>query len=241
MLGFIKKYSAFFAAFIFIHTVQGVFANNTITPVVNFNVDFRSMHVWRGIATSTTPTLEPSVTFTKNNYTTGIWAAQSIGGNYSEIDIYFNYEFRNFSFAVYDYYCPTSFIGEDEFTDFNEFTTKHTLELDIAYHGSPELPFHLLVATMVYGDDKNPETLDNYYSTYFEIGYNTHIKQSNVQLFMGFNVFSGYYGEKVGIVNAGLTTINHLKIANNRIVPFQASIITNPMNKHLYLVFGFSL
>lgn len=241
MQRFFSKYKNTIITYIFIHVTQFLFAGNVNTPAVNFSVDFRSMHVWRGIATSTTPTLEPSLTFTKNNYSTGIWAAQSIDGNYSEIDIYFKYDFRNFSFTVYDYYCPTSFSGGDEFADFNEYTTKHTIELDIAYHGSPEVPFHFLIATMVYGDDKNHETFDNYYSTYFEIGYNTNIKHNNIQLFLGFNAFPGYYGEKFGVVNSGLTVINHLDISKNRTIPFQASLITNPMNQLLYLVFGFSL
>jgi hypothetical protein len=237
---FFSKYRKLTFTFIFIHISELLLASNTI-PDINLGVDFRTMHVWRGIATSTTPSLEPSVTFTKNKYTLGVWAAQSIDGSYSEMDIYFNYGFRNFSFTVYDYYCPTSFSGNDEFSDFNELTTKHTIELDIAYHGSSNFPFQVLLATMIYGDDLNPETQDNYYSTYFELGYKTQLYQTDIQLFLGLNAFNGYYGDKFGIVNTGLTAINYLEISNYKKIPVQASLIANPMHNLYYILFGFSL
>ncbi len=240
MQKFFSKYRILAFTFFFAHITKILFSSNN-SPDINFGVDFRTMNVWRGIATSTTPSLEPYVTFAKNNYTMGIWAAQSIDGSYSEMDIYFNYNFHNFSFTVYDYYCPTSFSGNDEFSDFNEYTTKHTIELDIAYHGSSNFPFQFLVATMVYGDDLNPETQNNYYSTYFELGYKTKLHQTDFQLFVGLNAFKGYYGNKFGLVNSGLTAINYLELPNNRKIPIQASLIANPMHNLYYIIFGFSL
>ena len=71
-------------------------------------LDFRTMHIWRGIATSYSPTFEPTFEVSRNNYTTGIWFAQSLDGNYTELDLYFTYTFKNFSFTIYDYYCPPS-------------------------------------------------------------------------------------------------------------------------------------
>src|SRR6056297_13305 len=240
MQGFISKYGKLTFTSIFIYLTKFLFAGNTI-PEVNMSIDFRTMHVWRGIATSYVPTLEPSVTFTKNNHTLGAWAAQSIDGSYSEMDIYLNYKFRNFSFTIWDYYCPTSFSGNDEFTDFNEHTTKHTIELEAAYQGSSGFPLEILAATMVYGDDLNPENQDNYFSTYIELGYKTQLHQTNIRLFLGFNAFEGYYGERFGIVNTGITAINYLKITNNKKIPIQASFIANPMQNNYYLLFGFSL
>ena len=241
MQRFFSKYRLFTFTFILIHITRLLFAGNNQTPDVNAGVDFRTMHVWRGIATSTVPTLEPSVTFTRNSYKMGVWAAQSIDGSYSEMDIYLNYKFRNFSFTIWDYYCPTSFSGNDKITDFNEHTTKHTIELDIAYQGSSQFPFQVLVATMVYGDDLNPENQKNYYSTYLELGYNTRLHQTDMRLFLGVNAFNGYYGNKFGVVNTGVTATNYLKLPNDKNVPFEASLIANPMHRLYYLVLGFSL
>ncbi|MGM0503430.1 MAG: hypothetical protein ACQESQ_02345 [Bacteroidota bacterium] len=241
MQRFFSKYRYFTFTFIFMHITRLVFAGDNHTPDVNAGVDFRTMHVWRGIATSTVPTLEPSVTFTRNSYKMGVWAAQSIDGSYSEMDIYLNYKFRNFSFTIWDYYCPTSFSGNDEITDFNEHTTKHTIELDIAYHGSSLFPFQVFVATMVYGDDLNPENQKNYYSTYLELGYKTRFHQTNMRLFLGVNAFDGYYGNKFGVINTGLTATNYLKLPHDKNVPFEASLIANPMHRLYYIVLGFSL
>lgn len=240
MQGFFVKYGRLTLTFIFIHLANLLFGRDNI-PDVNLGIDFRTMHVWRGIATSTVPTLEPSVTFSKNSYSMGVWAAQSIDGDYAEMDIFFNYNFRDFSFSVYDYYCPTSFSGNDEFTDFNEHTTKHTFELDVAYNGSSGFPFQMLVATMVYGDDLNPKNQNNYYSTYFELCYKIQLYQTDIRLFLGLNAFDGYYGDKFGVINTGLTAINYLKITNDKEIPVQATFIANPMHKNYYILFGFSL
>ncbi|MEE4196480.1 MAG: hypothetical protein V2I54_02450 [Bacteroidales bacterium] len=241
MQGFFSKVGTSTFTIIFIHLTKILLAEDHHTPEVNLSVDFRTMHVWRGIATSHVPTLEPSVSFTKDSYSMGIWAAQSIDGSYSEMDIYFNYDFRDFSFTVYDYYCPTSFSGNDEFTDFNEYSTKHTLELNLTYHGSSGFPFQIMAATMVYGDDLNPDNNKNYYSTYLELGHQTKIYHTDIRLFLGVNAFNGYYGDRFGVVNTGLTATNYLSLPNDKKIPVQASFIANPMNNLYYVLFGFSL
>ncbi|MCB2194316.1 MAG: hypothetical protein KQH79_00555 [Bacteroidetes bacterium] len=207
----------------------------------DITLDFRTMHIWRGSATSYTPTFEPSFEITRNNYTTGIWFAQSIDGNYTELDLYFSYNVKNFSFTIYDYYCPPSIETSKEITNYDKYTTKHTIELNAAFNGTKQLPIKLLVATMVYGDDINSDNNKNYYSTYVELGYSTVIDENALDIFVGFNTFESYYGDDFGIVNAGLTTSRNLKIYKSFEVPVQASIITNPMANSLFLNFGFTL
>jgi hypothetical protein len=207
----------------------------------DITLDFRTMHIWRGIATSYAPTFEPSFEITRNNYTTGIWFAQSIDGDYTELDLYFSYNLKNFSFTIYDYYCPPSIETSKEITNYDKYTTKHTIELNAAFNGTNQFPVKLLVATMVYGDDINSDNNKNYYSTYFELGYSTVIDENALDIFVGFNTFESYYGDGFGIVNAGLTTSRNLKIYKSFEVPVQASIITNPMANSLFLNFGFTL
>lgn len=207
----------------------------------DITLDFRTMHIWRGSATSYTPTFEPSFEITRNNYTTGIWFAQSIDGNYTELDLYFTYNVKNFSITIYDYYCPPSIETSKEITNYDKYTTKHTIELNAAFNGTQQFPVKLLVATMVYGDDINSENNKNYYSTYVELGYSTVIDENTLDIFVGFNSFESYYGDNFGIVNAGLTTSRNLKIYKSFEMPVQASIITNPMANSLFLNFGFTL
>ncbi len=214
---------------------QNEFLDSDIT------LDFRTMHIWRGIATSFSPTFEPSFEITRNNYTTGIWFAQSIDGNYTELDLYFTYSMKNFSFTIYDYYCPPSIETSKEITNYDKYTTKHTIEVDAAFNGTKQFPVKLLVATMVYGDDINSENNKNYYSTYVEFGYSTLIDENILDIFIGFNTSESYYADNFGIVNAGLTASRNIKIYKSFEVPVQASIITNPMANSLFLNFGFTL
>ena len=229
-----------FACFLF--SFRPAFADNNIKLMdTNVQLDFRTMHIWRGIATSYTPTFEPAFEVTRNNTTTGIWFAQSIDGNYTELDLYFSYNFRNFTFTLYDYYCPPSIETSHEITNYDRNTTKHTIEMNLAFNGTEQLPLNVLVATMVYGDDINTENNKNYYSTYVELGYSTEIENNTLDLFLGFNMFESYYGDQFGIVNAGLTASRNLKLNETFEIPVQASIITNPMANSLFLNFGFTL
>lgn len=227
---------------IIILSSQSVFANKEIEIIeTDIHVDFRSMHIWRGIATSYSPTIEPTFEINRNNYATGIWLAQSIDGNYSELDLYLNYKLRDFSFTIYDYYCPPSFEASNEFANYRKNTTKHTIELNLAFNGNEQVPINILLATMVYGDDMNSETTKNNYSTYLQLGYSAEIQENTISLFLGINAFESYYGNNFGVVNAGLTASRNMNLRKSLILPIQASLITNPMANSLFLSFGFTL
>ena len=229
-------------AIIFIFVSQELSANTKIEILnSNLKIDFMSMHIWRGFATTYSPTIEPSFDVTRNNSTTGIWVAQSLDGNYTELDLYFKYTLNNFSFTIYDYYCPPSYKSSNEIADYNKYTTKHTIEFDFAFNGTQYFPIKILVATMVYGDDLDVKTNKKRYSSYFQFGYSTEIDNSIIDLVLGFNAFESYYGNQFGVVNAGVTVSKDLKTIKSRKVPLQISLITNPSINSLFLSFGFTL
>ncbi|MBI9055333.1 MAG: hypothetical protein JEY96_16030 [Bacteroidales bacterium] len=231
-------------AVIFTFFVSQLHANeNEKIEILNaeFKIDFMSMHTWRGFATSKSPTIEPSFEITRNNSTSGIWLAHSLDGNYSELDLYFKYSLKSFSFAIYDYYCPPSYRESDEITNFDKYSTNHTIELDAAFNATQNFPISILVATMVYGDDKNSETNENRYSTYFQFSYSTTIDNNNINLALGFNAFESYYGDKFGVVNASIGIARTLKAFKSKEIPLQAAIITNPLANSIFLKFGFTL
>lgn len=221
---------------------QSVCANKNEGLInTTIQIDFRSMHVWRGIATSYVPSIEPSFEINQNNYKTGIWFAQSIDGNYTELDLYLTYNYKNFSFTIYDYYCPPSIEASSEIANYDRNSTKHTIELDLAYLGSQEFPLKVLVATMIYGDDLNTSTNKNQYSTYLEFNYSTEIDEQSLNIFIGLNPFKSYYSHKTGVINAGVTASRNVKLYRSLTIPFQASLITNPLSNSLFLSFGFTL
>jgi hypothetical protein len=231
---------SFFALAIFVSQASFANKNNELLNT-NIKVDFRSMHIWRGIASSYVPTIEPSFEVSKNNSTTGIWLAQSIDGNYTELDLYFTYKHKDFSFTLFDYYCPPSIQASNEIANYNQPNTNHTIELNLGFTGNERIPFSVLLATMIYGDDLDSETNKNRYSSYIQLGYSTKIENSSIDLFVGISPFKSYYGETAGIVNAGITATKDLAISKTKSIPMQASLITNPMTNSLFLNFGFTL
>jgi hypothetical protein len=231
-------------AILFIIAFQKLNANeNSKNELFNtvFKVDFMSMHTWRGIATSYSPTIEPSIEFAANKSTTGVWLAHSIDGKYSELDLYFTQTWRNFSFTLYDYYCPQTYKESNEIMNYNKSTTKHTIELDVEFKSTSKFPIAVLLATMVYGDDQNQETNKNKYSTYFQVSYSKTIKRNNFILALGFNAFESYYGNQFGIVNVEVDIIRNAKVFKTKEIPLQTSLAANPLKNTLFLKFGFTL
>lgn len=206
-----------------------------------FSIDFRSTHIWRGTASVYSPTIEPSFEINRGNYTSGIWIARSLDGNYTEMDLYITFENRNFSFTIYDYYCPSSIQASNEITNFETTTTDHLIELDLAFKGTSQFPIKILIATMIYGNDLDSETNRNNYSTYLQFAYSTQIDKNNLDLFLGLNTFKSCYGDTFGIVNAGITVSQNLNIFKTREIPIQASLVTNPYANSLLINFGFNL
>lgn len=206
-----------------------------------FKVDFMSMHTWRGSAATKLPAIEPSFEISNSNTTLGVWVAHSIDNKYSEMDLYLAYNYKHFTLTVLDYFCPASYKESNEITNFNKETTNHIIELTAAFNGTERLPISFMVGTMVYGYDRDSETNENMYSTYFQFGYNTQIENSNLDFVLGFNTFDSMYGDQFGIVNAGIKASRNLKAFKNKEIPLQASLITNPLANTMYLKFGFTL
>lgn len=208
--------------------------------LINYQVDFRSQHVWRGGLSSNMPCIEPSIWISQGKIDFGTWAAQSIDAEYSELDLYLNYSYKNFTISVYDYFCPTE-IKNTEFLNYSNSTTKHSFDINFSYNGSQNFPISILISTIVYGDDKNPNNNKNYFSTYLELAYSTEIENNSLNFFLGFTPTGSYYSTKFGIVNTGVSSTSEIKTFNNYKIPVIASIIANPLKKNLFLVFGFNI
>lgn len=218
-------------------------ASKDSTNNLRFSVksDFMSQHLWRGYAMCKVPSVEPSAELSYKSFKAGIWAALSVDGKYFEIDTYLKYSYKGFSFGIYDYYCPGELKSAQQYFNYRQFTTKHTIDLHLEYEGNTSFPFKALLATMVYGDDYDNFTKKKYYSTYFEAGYFTVFNASRLDYFVGFNLFESYYGEKAALVNTGIKASGNVQLFNEKNVPIQASIIYNPLKSSIYMVFGLTI
>ncbi|OFX83633.1 MAG: hypothetical protein A2W99_15505 [Bacteroidetes bacterium GWF2_33_16] len=206
---------------------------------LTFKSEFMSQHLWRGYAMCDVPSIEPSIEITHRFLTAGVWSALSANGEYFEIDLYIKYTYRGFSIGLYDYYCPGSISTNQSFLNYRQNSTKHTLDFHLEYMGNERFPVKAMLATMVFGDDINAETNENYFSTYFEMAYFLSFEKIQVDYFVGFNLYESYYGKKPSIINVGIKSSGKINLFRNKYIPLQASIVNNPLTNKVYLVFGF--
>ncbi len=236
----------------------------------DIGVDMMSRYVWRGIEYSGNgPSIQPSISMNYKGLEVGFWGAYSTNGNNSnqEIDFYVNYTFLKdyITIGFTDYYIANELVS-NEFVNYKSDTIGHVLEGSISINGGDKIPLSLLLGVNFYGNDANRiendpnsnkfnKVVGIQYSTYLELAYSTTISNLSFDAFAGFNLTaprnadsntgylgeSGYYGSKKGLVNLGFTFEKEIKITNSFSIPLNASIITNPLDKHVYFVVGLSL
>lgn len=216
--------------------------------------DIVTSYIWRGSPAYAplgeqnvlAPNLQPAFSLNYKGLELGTWGSIDFTGTYKELDLYLGYTLKGFTVMVTDYYWAGDWIVDNYFEYQND-STSHYLEASLGYKGS-KVPFSILVATMVYGADKQFEDPEkNNFSTYIEAGYTFTIKDYNLDLFLGVTPMDGYYGDGYGgkdgfaVVNTGVTGSKAIKITENFSLPVKASVIANPQAKKLYLVFALSI
>jgi hypothetical protein len=188
------------------------------------SADLVSRYVWRGTQYGGNgPSIQPNLCLTWGGLNVGFWGAYSINGTNSsqELDIYASYTFWNdmFTFGVTDYFFTNDSLHEDPL-NFKQNSTGHILEPSLAFNGTDKIPFHLLLAANVLGNDAHiinddpTSTLFNQndgiqYSTYLEIGYLAEYKETTFDFFLGLNLTKPR-GEDTTIFVAGDPTNYYL-------------------------------
>lgn len=216
--------------------------------------DIVSSYIWRGSAVYSAlgdqnvlaPSFQPGFSLNFKGLELGTWGSVDFTGTYKELDLYLSYSLKGFTLAFTDYYWASDWIT-DNFFEFNNDSTSHYLEASLGYKGE-KVPFSILVATMLYGADKQfDDPAKSNYSTYIEVGYSFAVQEYNLDLFLGVTPTDGLYGdgygghEGFGVVNAGITGSKAIKITENFSLPVKASVIANPQARKLFLVFGVTL
>ncbi len=216
--------------------------------------DVMSRYVWRGMDLGASPSIQPYVEYSNSGFTVGAWGAYSVNGSQGqEADLYLGYTFLEdmFSVTVTDYFFPSDILDDDYF-NYKNGETGHLFEATVSFNGTESLPLSLMIATNFYGDDLNSQG-DNRYSTYAELGYAFATKNEiSLDVFAGANLtgqsdtdkeaeWGGFYGDKMGIINLGVTAGKELAITEKFALPMSASFICNPMAGNIFFVFGISL
>ncbi|MFO8021901.1 MAG: hypothetical protein R6U65_05490 [Perlabentimonas sp.] len=209
---------------------------------INLSADFYTRHIWRGTLTCDSWNIQPTINVSKNNFQFGTWAAYTVNNNYSELDLYVSYTWRNFSISILDYFCPDETLRFNRLFDFKQQSTQHTIDAVASYDGSGKIPVRLMVSTLLYGDDLNPLNNKNLYSTYIETGYEWKLSNSQlIDFHIGITPYKSYYADSFNIVSCGIAMNQTLQITEEFSLPITGKLIANPYTENIFLVFGISV
>jgi hypothetical protein len=209
---------------------------------VDVSADLVSRYVWRGMILSSSPAVQPSLSLTLNKVSIGSWASYSLNPElYQEVDLFVTYETEYIAFTVNDYYNPgefQSFTGD--YFHLAKDSTRHTLEGMITLNGPESFPLSLMAGVMFYGNDRD-ENGKNLYSTYLELSYTSNVHDTEVMPFIGITPCKGYYGEKFGVVNLGISAAKQIQLTDKIQIPLKGSFVLNPQRENVYFVIGITL
>lgn len=186
----------------------------------------QSRHVWRGMKLGSAPAIEPSVTFSGGRFSFNVWASVTTNKSYSEIDLTPSWQFRDFSFTIYDYYNPVS-DEVNRYFNLKNGKSRHSLELAIDNYSIEKYRIKWMVGTFIAGD-KNEETGNPFYSTYLELKYPFSFLKIDAEPFVGATPFKGYYADKPAVINSGIALSKELKLSSRFSVPVMLTYTYNP-------------
>lgn len=215
---------------------QALFAQSDTLPEfsASANVDLVSRYIWRGQEYGQSPSIQPGLSATWNDFTLGAWGAYKFtGAGSQETDLYLSKSVGPITFALWDYwsFCDTSY---KDFFNYSQNTTSHLLEAQVLFSGGERLPFNLLASYFFYGVDASR-------SIYLELQYVHSVGPLDMLFFAGFQPKGEYYGPNATFVNLGCTAIKTIKVTDHWSLPLGLSLIANPSAKSVYLVAAISL
>ncbi len=229
---------------IFIGVTFTLFINTlTMYAQIDVGADLVSRYVWRGIDYGQSPSIQPSLSFSTDNFEVGFWGAFQLGRDANtlpldELDTYLAYtlhfESTSLTLAAVDYYFPNNVFKFNDFDD--EGNGAHLLEIGAILSGPKELPLYFSGYFNAYNDPDN--------TMYFEVGYSTVLSEIGIDFFAGATPGGekGYYNtDEFKIINIGVKATKKIKITDKFSLPIFASYVLNPNENVAHLVFGISL
>ncbi len=230
--------------------------NNTDTTKtkikLNISTDIVSRYIWRGSDYGNSPAIQPSLSLSVKNIEIGCWGSAATNSNYTEIDLYAKYTYKNFGLSFTDYYVPTlnglPTSPDTRYFAYTDKKTAHCFEAAVSYKGGEKFPLWLMGGVYFYGNDKRwgydvqkDISEKTYYSSYIEAGYSFAVQQNNIDFVLGITPTAGAYGKKFGIINLGISGSRKIKITESFEIPIKTSLIFNPQASTAFFVFGITL
>jgi hypothetical protein len=214
---------------------------------VTLGVDLVSRYVWRGLAFSDTPCLQPWAGVSVAGFALGTWgsfafapsAGDEGGSTLTEVDLSLarSLELRRgtITATLSDYHYPSGGITYFEFAD--DGTGSHTVDACVAYRGPDGLPLGLCGSVNVYNDDQH--------AAYVEANWPFTAGATEISLVagaaMGKSVWYDVDKNGVHVIQAAVIASKPLKISEAFAPTLKVSWILNPYRERVILVAALSL
>ena len=223
----------------------------------SLGADIFNRYIWRGLDLGgKSPNIQPWIKLNmgseNHSFSLGAWGAFSTAGTANEeTDLFVSYTYKSaVTLTLTDYFFPGLNSGaKDNYFEWGKDSTGHILEGTLAFNGTEKIPFTLIFAMNLYGNDARKSNGDIFMSKYLELGYKKTIKEIDINVFVGAaldnpDVDNGetafYLNEDPGIINLGFKLSKTIEITEKFTLPVQCSLITNPELSKIYMAFGIS-
>jgi|APDOM4702015159_1054818.scaffolds.fasta_scaffold00588_7 hypothetical protein len=216
-----RKCLVFFALIALAASVKA----QTQTSKLNISADLVSRYVWRGLQLSSSPAIQPTISFSSGNLSLGAWGSYASNGSGTECDLFASYTTPiGLTFYLTDYFFPSDPSLSKHAGYFKDSSFNHTIEAGLGY---------TYKAFSIYSYYYLNKTND----AYLEASYNG----SNYTLFIGAGNESYSVSSNFNVTNIGLKVFKNLSLTDKvSIKPF-ASFIINPNKEQVFLVAGVTL
>ena len=232
---------------------------------VSFNVqgDLVSSYVWRGLYQSGAA-IQPTLGLSAGGFSLTAWGSVDFTGQgHKEADLTAAYSVAGLTVSLTDYWwagqassntggekgnADVDSRGRNKYFNFDNHTTRHTLEGGLAYTLPVEkFPLSLAWYTMFWGADKNINSngkAKNAYSSYIELNYPFTVKTVDLNATVGMSPFesqANYCNDGFAVTNVALKATKAIRFSDSFSLPIFVQTVWSPSREDVHFVFGLTL
>ncbi len=201
-------------------------------------MDLANRWIWRGVAYSEAPVIQPSIGYAGNKFNLSVWGSYPVERRaYSEIDFTFEYRLtKKLKLGLVDYFAINDSIGaRHHFFDIKRETTWHMLDIYGIFKPVKKVPLSLLYSLWFWGADRNTITQKQNFSSYFETRYEKDYGNIKASAFAGMTLGKGFYAPHAAVVNMGVGLSKPITLGEIGSFPIKIEFILNPETQNAYI------
>ena len=201
-------------------------------------LDLANRWIWRGVAYSEAPVIQPSLGYTNEEWTVSVWGSYPIESRaYSEIDFIIEYQVTSkLKLGFVDYFAINDSTGAKHgFFDMNRETTMHMFDVYCVYQPVQKIPLSFLYSFWFWGADRKAVTNEQNFSSYLEAKYEKEYEKITASTFAGMTFGEGFYASRAAVVNVGIGLSKPITFGNKISIPAKIEFVLNPEMQNDYI------